>query len=125
MDTPAALTMKIHTLALWIGLALSIAACSEDKHLFYSSIGRPTHIELYDTVADRVIWEKHIPIEHTLELDLDREGEPEEWKKVEDKPATNMTWKLYKDLDEDPIASEEVDLSGSRVMIRVSYPDAH
>ena len=121
MDTPAALTMKIHSLALSMGLALSIAACSEDKHLFYSSIDRPTHITLYDTVADKPVWEKHIPVGQTLELDLDRRGETE-WQKVENKPATSFTWNLYKDLEDDPIAGERLPLSGSPILIKVSYP---
>ena len=109
----------INTMGL-ICMSFFLAACSNDTHRFYSSPTLPTNVTVFDPIADKPLWIKEIPVGKTLEIDFDRLDE-KEWQGVALKPATRFTWKLYADTNDDPIASDEVALPGTDVVIKVSY----
>ncbi len=115
-------TAKKTFLASWICLATMLAACSNDQHVFYSSVDRPTNITIYDPLADKPLWIKEIPVGQRLELDFDR-GDEKELEKVELQPATALTWSLFdnESTASDPIVSEQVALPGTPVLIKVNY----
>ena len=74
--------------------ALALAACSSDKHLYHSSVDRPTTIAVYDPIEDKPLWLKKIPVGYSLEIDLDHEGD-RDGSKVDPRPATSLAWRMY------------------------------
>ncbi len=101
-------------------LVSALTACSQDVHRFYSSIDRPTNVALYDPMTDKPLWEKQIPVGQTLELNFDRRNE-REWQKVSLKPATEFSWKLFKDGNTKPVASDRLALPEIPVIMKVTY----
>lgn len=108
-------------ISVWLGLCFLLTACSQDKHVYYSSVDRPTNVTVYDPYADKPLWIKEIPVGQTLEIDFDRSDE-KEWQSVTLKPADQLTWNLYQgDTNDNLVASDRVRLPGTPVMIKVSY----
>jgi len=101
-------------------MSFFLAACSKDEHTYYSSPTLPTNVTVFDTLGDKPLWIKEIPVGKTLKIDFDRLNE-NEWQRVSGKPATQFSWSLYDDTNEDPIASDEVALPGTPVRLKVSY----
>lgn len=75
-------------------VGLSGCASSQDKSEYISTIYRPTTVGILDTVTDELIWKMDVPVEHALEIDMDRVNEVELFKVNQDMPATDMTWEL-------------------------------
>ena len=97
-----------------------LTGCSQDRHVFISTVNLPTTVTLYDPLADQSVWSKDIPVGQKLVLDLDREGE-EELFSVSGHPATMLTWELY-DLDSsEPLVEDQMALPGVPIVIKVSY----
>ncbi len=107
--------------SITLTLSLFGVGCSEDRHLFYSSVERPTNIALVDPLSDTPVWIKQVPVGQTLELDFDR-GDENELQQVQNKPPTHLTWKLYgHSLKDDPLDEETLALPGTPLIIKVSY----
>lgn len=106
--------------ALLLVLIGPLVACSQDKHVFRSTPDLPTTVALYDTAADRTIWVKDIPVSYKLVLDFDRKGEVPGLA-APSRPATSMQWELYAPDRMAAVESEEIELPGNPVAIKVSY----
>lgn len=106
--------------ALLLVLMGPLVACSQDKHVFMSTSDLPTTVALYDTAADRTIWVKDIPVSYKLVLDFDRKGEMPGFV-APARPATSMQWELYAPDRWAAVESEEMELPGNPVLIKVSY----
>jgi hypothetical protein len=109
---------------------LLMAGCSQDKHVFKSTIHLPVNVEVYDTASDQVLWRKEVPVGLKLVLDFDRplEFEPM-WTNMQ--PATSMQWRLYRDDEtknlEERFKWKEAHVEhfpGTPIMLRVSYRPA-
>ena len=106
-------------------ILLSLGACSQDKHVFVSTMFVPLTLELEDQRTHENIWKKDIPVDYKLVVDFDRPTEFEPiWANME--PATVMHWRLYEvrtDSDSwfaDPNEEGQLDLPGTPIMMRVS-----
>lgn len=94
--------------------------CSQDKHVFHSTVDLPTTVTLYDHLNNRAIWTKDVPVQHTLRLDLDRAGE-NELMSVSGRPATSFRWSIYGSDSLEAIEQERIELPGTPVVLKVSY----
>ncbi len=105
-----------------VGLALltSLTGCSFDKHVFESTVDLPTSVALVDPLRNKTLWQMDIPVEHKLVLDFDRPFEIEPiWSNQ--KPATQMTWRLYNVREVRPKYWKSMKLPGEPFVMRVSY----
>lgn len=117
-------------LALLLLAALGLGACSQDKHVFKSTIHLPVNVEVYDTASDQVLWRKEVPVGQKLVLDFDRPLEIEPmWANMQ--PAKLMQWRMYR--DDETLNLEErykwkeahvVHLPGTPILLRRSYRPA-
>lgn len=98
---------------------LCLAGCSNDRHVFYSTPDQPTTVVLADSITGRTLWEKEVPVQRKLVLDLDREGDVEIMKVDPRKPATKMRWKLYDMRSNDKLEDHEQELPGTPIVMRV------
>jgi hypothetical protein len=100
-----------------------LPACSEDKYEFDSTMSLPTTVTLYNPLTDKAVWMKEIPVNHKLVLDFDAEGDDAPFE-VDSHPATLLSWEVYEYGSQTPVESNEMDLSGAPVLIKVSYRSA-
>jgi hypothetical protein len=113
-----------------LAVGLISAGCSQDKHVFKSTIHQPVNVEVYDTASDQVLWRKEVPVGQKLVLDFDRPLEIEPaWTNMQ--PATSMQWRIYRDDEtqnlEERFKWKEAHLEhfpGTPIMLRVSYRPA-
>ena len=116
------------TCLLALTLTLSSLGCSNDKHVFVSTVNQPTTVILLDTYKSQAVWEMDIPVNHKLVLDFDgteagtsSEGVAPNW----------VNWKLYR-ADDLPtntgrarkgtlVSSDRVDLTGAKILMQASY----
>ncbi len=88
----------MHSLLLGL-VATALPACvSNDMRKFESTVSRPTTVRIVQAMTDgHVLWEKEIPVQHSLTVNLDREGEFEWFSVNPEKPATSFHWALFDD----------------------------
>ena len=98
---------------------LTLAGCSNDRHVFYSTPDQPTTVSITDPLTGSVLWENEIPVQRRLVVDLDREGDVEIMKVDPKKPATKVRWKLYDLQSNDKLEEHEQPLPGTPVVMRV------
>jgi len=113
---------------LALTLTLSSLGCSQDKHVFESTVNQPTTIILLDTYKSEACWEMDIPVNHKLVLDF--EG-TDSGKSSEGVAPSWVDWELYRadDLPTDTgrarkgslIDSGRVDLTGAKILMQASY----
>lgn len=113
------MSARLFAFCLLAATLLSVG-CSNDRHVFHSTVGQPTTIHLVDSHSGNVLWTKPIPAQHRLELDMDRKDENETMS-VKGKPATRVHWKLYEDGKGEFIEREIMDLPGTPLFIDVEY----
>ena len=116
------------TCLLALTLTLSSLGCSQDKHVFVSTVNQPTTVVLLDTYKSEAVWEMDIPVNHKLVLDF--EGAAENASSDGVAPSW-VEWKLYRadDLPTDTgknrkgslVSSDRVDLTGSKILMQASY----
>lgn len=116
------------TCLLALTLTLSSIGCSNDKHVFVSTVNQPTTVILLDTYKSQAVWEMDIPVNHKLVLDFDG---TEAGKSSEGVAPSWVNWKLYR-ADDLPtntgrarkgtlVSSDRVDLTGAKILMQASY----
>jgi len=117
---------------LMVVLTYSMVGCTAaDKHVFVSTVHRPTSIALVDTNANEAVWEMDIPVNHMLELDF--EGTDRQQADASGAPSW-VNWKLYR-VDDQPVnvgekrhgvlvTRDKIDLTGRRIRMQVNYRPA-
>ena len=74
--------------------ALAMTACSQDRHVFDSTVDRPTTVTIYDPIADKPLWIKEIPVGYSLEIDFANDGDTIGMQ-VDRHAATQVSWRVY------------------------------
>jgi hypothetical protein len=135
---------KLRSLALaLVGLTaalVSTACTSTDRHLYESTVMRPTNVAVADATTGNVLWSYEIPVGYAMLLDFEVPGQIEPLK-VNDTPAKLLKWSLRPitgktdPFDDYPLARAEkkgrVELPGVDVIQRVSlrpapeYPEGY
>lgn len=111
---------RLPSLAALLAATLALAGCaSQDKHVFQSTDHLPTTVTLVDTTNHQTVWSKAVPPRHSLEMDLDREGE-NEFFKVSGKPATSLRYEL-KNEKGDVVEEQTIELPGNNLLIKPVY----
>lgn len=118
----------INLLAPWM-LVLALgwsAGCSNDRHVFKSTVLRPTSVALVDMTNDQVLWSMDIPTGHKLDIDFNPLSASEVASVRPTVPAEHMRWRLRRISSPvsflDPEVDQgELDLPGNPVMLKVSY----
>lgn len=111
-----------HTALALASTAFLTACASVDQYVFYSRVDRPATVTLYDPLGDKPLWTKDIPVGSHLQIDLNRRDENELASINTEKAATKMSWWLYgPDSDTEPVESNEMPLSGTPVVLKVTY----
>ncbi len=117
---------------LMVVLTYSMVGCTAaDKHVFVSTVHRPTSLALVDTNANEAVWEMDIPVNHMLELDF--EGTDRQQADASGAPSW-VNWKLYR-VDDQPVnvgekrhgvlvMRDKIDLTGRRIRMQVNYRPA-
>ncbi len=124
--------------ALMILLALTLTLAnfgcqSNDKHVFRSTIHRPTTITLLDVYQNESVWEMDIPVNYNLVLDFENNVDQATVSDMGTAPSW-VDWQLYR-ADDQPadtgrsrkgvlVNSDRVDLTGTRVRVIVNYRPA-
>jgi hypothetical protein len=88
------------TRGVLLGLAAMVlpACVSNDTRKFESTVQRPVTVKIVQAMTGgTVLWEMAVPVQHTLTIDLDRQGEIEWFSVNADKPATSFDWALLDD----------------------------
>ncbi len=115
-------------------LILSATGCAnkQDRHVFLSTVERPTTITLLDVYQNQSVWELDIPVNHKLVLNFENNlqgqtdtlGQAPSW----------VDWELYR-ADDQPsdtgverkgklLRKEKLDLTGTAVRMQVTYRPA-
>ena len=76
-----------------IVVALSLVACSQDRHVFRSTVFSPKTIAVRDMVSHRVIWSKDVPVGYKLVMDFDSPYEMAPFR-IGSNPPKTLTWKI-------------------------------
>ena len=97
-----------------------LPACSKDKHVFRSTVFRPTTVSIRDLISKEVIWSNDIPVYHKLVVDFDRESDNLPFR-IGSGPAQTMKWELIDQLTKSTVDEGLVDLSGLPIMIEPTY----
>lgn len=85
-------------LGLILAAAVLPGCISNDVRMFDSTVNRPTTIRIVQAMTNgNVLWEYDIPVQHSLQINLDREGEVELFSVNPEKPATSFSWALFDD----------------------------
>jgi len=97
-----------------------LSGCSEDKQVFHSTIFLPTSVSVKDLVSKEIIWNKAIPVEHTLTMDFDQSGDfpPLSQKKGS---ATTMRWWIKNTNTGRKVEGDLLKLPGIPVMIERTH----
>ena len=83
----------IVTSVMLIVAALSLAACSQDRHVFRSTVFSPKTIAVRDMVSRRVIWSKDVPVGYKLVMDFDSPYEIAPFR-IGSNPPKTLTWNI-------------------------------
>ena len=107
-----------------VALVLTLGACSQDKHVFRSTVFSPKTIELRDMVSRRVIWSKEVPVGYELVLDFDTPYEKAPFR-IGTEPPTKLTWHMKRVETDLPSTIEKgkVKLPGVNVIMEVTIRD--
>jgi len=120
-------TMQIRILSKFLLLALAVSvfpACSsKDQHSFRSTIDVPKTVTVYDTFRKTELWSRAIPVNHTLKLDFDREGDMPPFK-VSLEPASTMKWELYANGVDKPVEEGVETMPGVPIIMKVQVRPA-
>lgn len=111
---------RVFSLCLLALMMMLVTGCSDDRSVYYSTVARPTTINLYDSNSGNILWTKAIPVQHRLEMDFDRKDE-DEGVSISGKPATTLTWKLCRDGQDEAVEREELALPGTDLYVGVIY----
>lgn len=102
-----------------IGL-VGVPGCSQDIHVFKSTVDKPVTVAVVDPVRDVTIWEMDIPVAHKVKIDLDRQPEFEPVY-ADLRPPRFLAWRVYHEKGGNPIESDRIKLPGTPVLLQVSY----
>ena len=107
-------------LLITLAIYFPLSGCSEDKQVFHSTIFLPTSVSVKDLVSKETIWNKAIPVEHTLIMDFDQSGDfpPFSQKKG---PATTMRWWIKNTNTGKKVEGDLLKLPGVPVMIERTH----
>ena len=107
-------------LLMILAVYFPLSGCSEDKQVFHSTIFLPTSVSVKDLVSKEIIWNKAIPVEHTLTMDFDQSGDfpPLSQKKG---PATTMRWWIKNTNTGRKVEGDLLKLPGVPVMIERTH----
>lgn len=120
--TPRAL-MTLLVLSLML---MTVGCASQDRHVFVSTVHRPTTLALVDVDQNQSVWEMDIPVNHKLVMDFDNNFHGKT-NKLGQSPSW-VDWQLYRSDDRyHPndkgvlVQHGKVDLTGTPVRMQVTY----
>ena len=96
------------------------AGCSQDRHVFRSTVDLPTSVAVVDAMRDATLWQMDVPVQHKLVLDFDHRPELEPII-TNTRPATRLAWRMYADGKVMPVKSDRLRLPGTPILVTVSY----
>ena len=104
-----------------VAVALTLAACSQDRHVFRSTVFSPKTVEVRDMVSRRVIWTKDVPVGYQLVMDFDTPYEMAPYR-IGTNPPTELTWYIARSESDVPrkIEKGKLRLPGVNVIIDVT-----
>lgn len=98
---------------------------STDRHEFKSTVQLPLTIKLVEANSGTLRWQKDVPVNHFLVVDLDRNSDLEVARFAQTQaPATKLTYWLFGPDSGTPIEKEEIELPGTVVILKIEYRPA-
>ena len=93
-----------------------LPACSRDKHVFRSTVFRPTTVSIRDLVSKEIVWSNDIPVYHKLVVNLNRKDDYAPFR-IGSLPAKVMKWKLVNQLTKSTVDKGSVRLPDVPIII--------
>ena len=127
-SSPRAL-LTLLVMSLWL---LNVGCASQDRHVFVSTVERPTTISLIDVYQNQSVWDMDIPVNHKLVLNFKNHTAGQS-NKLGQAPSW-VAWKLYRSDDQPTdtgknrkgmlVNQDKIDLTGTQVRMQITYRPA-